>query len=151
MKRYIMTVCILLISVTFVFAGSHKEVTYKDDIRPLMESQCFMCHGDDAPSLEEFDADKEKYENRNIGPRMTTYEEVKVFVTGDDAGAIMRRLDDGSNTADGNPGNMYEYLGRTDEDRQQSLSVFKEWVGYWTLKRSDELTDEDIEKFSIPE
>ncbi len=151
MKRYIVTVCILVISVTFVFAGSHKEVTYQDDIRPLIESQCFMCHGDHAPSLDEFDAEQEKYENRNIGPRMATYEEVKVFVTGDDAGAIMRSLDDGSNTADGNPGNMYEYLGRTDEARQKNLSVFKEWVGHWTLKRSDELTDEDIKKFSIPE
>lgn len=151
MKRYIVTVCILLISATFVFASSHKEVTYQDHIRPLMENKCFMCHGDHAPSLEEFDADQEKYENRNIGPRMTTYEEVKVFVIGDDAGAIMRRLDDGSNTAGGNSGNMYEYLGRTDEARQQNLSVFKEWTGHWTLKRSDELTDEDIQKFSIPE
>jgi hypothetical protein len=42
-------------------------------------------------------------------------------------------------------------LGRTDEDPQKSLSVFKEWVGHWALKRSDELTDEDIAKFSIPE
>lgn len=151
MKLYIVTVYILVISVTFVFAGSHKEVTYQDDIRPLMESQCFMCHGDHAPSLEEFDADQEKYENRNIGLRMTKYEEVKVFVTGDEAGAIMRRLDDGSNTDDGNPGNMYEYLGRTDKARQQNLSVFKGWVGHWTLKHSDELTDEDINKFSIPE
>ena len=151
MKRYFMTACILLVSVTFAFAGSHTAVTYQDDIQPLMESQCFMCHGDHAPSLEDFDADKEKYVNRNMGPRMTTYEEVKVFIKGDDAGAMMRRLDDGSNTADGNPGNMYEYLGGTEEARQQNLSVFKEWVGHWTLKRSNELTDEDMQKFSIPE
>ncbi len=116
-----------------------------------MESQCFSCHGDYAPSLEEFDADQEKYENRNLGPRMTNYKEVKIFVTGDDAGAIMRRFDDGSNTADEDPGNMYHYLGRNDEAQQQNLSVFKEWVGHWTLKRSDELTAEDMEKFSIHE
>jgi len=36
----------------------------------------------------------------------------------------MRLLDDGSESADGNPGNMYEYLGRTKEARQQYLSVF---------------------------
>ncbi len=150
MKRYFLTIFICVMA-TAVFAGSHGKVTYQDHIRPLMESQCFACHGDHAPTLEEFDADQERYENRNLGPRMTTYEETKVFVTGEDAGAMMRRLDDGSNTADGNPGNMYEYLGRTEEDRQQNLSIFKEWVGHWTLKRSNELTDEDMQKFSIPE
>ena len=151
MKRCIVMVGTLVFSITTVFAGSHGDVTYQEDIRPLMESKCFMCHGDHAPSLEEFDANQEEYEARNQGPRMTTYEEVKVFVTGDDAGAMMRRLDDGSNTADGDAGNMYNYLGRTDEVRQKNLSLFKEWVGHWTLKRSNELTDEDMEKFSIPE
>lgn len=151
MKRCIVMVGALLFSITTVFAGSHGDVTYQNDIQPLMESKCYMCHGDHAPSLEEFDANQETYEARNQGPRMTTYEEVKVFVTGDDAGAMMRRLDDGSNTADGDPGNMYHYLGRTDEARQKNLSLFKEWVGHWTLKRSHELTDEDLEKFRIPE
>ena len=151
MKRSVFTLCILALMATMVYAGSHGGVTYQNDIRPLMERQCFGCHGDHAPSLDEFDEDKQKYEDLSQGPRMTTYEEVTIFVNGDDAGALMRRLDDGSNTADGNPGNMNIYLGETDEARKENLSLFRQWVGHWTLKRSGDLTEEDMEKFNIPE
>ena len=66
-----------------------------------------------------------------------------VLVNGDDAGALMRRLDDGSNKDDGEPGNMYSKLGSTEEERQEKLATIKEWVGSWNLKRSDELTEEE--------
>jgi hypothetical protein len=56
----------------------------------------------------------------------------------------MRRLDDGKNTKDGKPGNMYEFLGGTQEERQKNLALFKQWVGLWTLKRLPELTREEI-------
>lgn len=151
MKQFFLSVCILISFGAMVYAGSHGGVTFKNDIRPLMERQCFACHGDHAPTLDEFDADKEKYEAISQGPRMTSYEQVKVFITGDDAGALMRRLDDGTNTEDGNPGNMNVYLGSTDEQRKENLSLFKKWVGHWTLKRSNELTREDMEKFDIRE
>lgn len=151
MKQTIATICILAFLGTAAYAGSHGRVTFSNDVRPIMENQCFMCHGESSPSLEEFDADQETYEARNQGPRMSTYEEVIVFVKGEDAGALMRRLDDGSNTADGNPGNMYGYLGPTDEARDENLAVFKEWVGHWTLKRSGDLTEKDMEQFKVPE
>jgi hypothetical protein len=49
----------------------------------------------------------------------------------------MRRLDDGSNSAERKPGNMYQYLGTTDAERQANLKLFKAWVGAdaWMLKR----------------
>ncbi|WP_416145250.1 hypothetical protein [Planococcus koreensis] len=66
-----------------------------------------------------------------------------ILVNGDDAGALMRRLDDGSSTDDGEPGNMYKNLGSTAEERQENLATIKEWVGNWSLKRSEDLTDEE--------
>ena len=56
----------------------------------------------------------------------------------------MRRLDDGKNIQDGKPGNMYQYLGGTEEERGKSLLLFKQWIGLWTLKRLPELTKEEI-------
>ena len=151
MKRALLGMCILALAGTVAYAGSHSKTSYQDDVRPIMENQCFMCHGDDAPTLEEFDADKETYEARSQGPRMSNYSETIEFVKGEETGALMRRLDDGSNTEDGNPGNMYVYLGATEEEREKNLAVFKKWVGHWTLKRADDLTEEDKEKFKLAE
>ena len=150
MRKALLPFFILMILSTLAYAASHGGATYHNDVQPLLKRQCFACHGDHAPALNEFDADQEKYKSRSLGPRMTTYEQVITFVNGDDAGALMRRLDDGANTSDGNPGNMYMYLGTTDEARRENLSVFKDWVGHWTLKRQDDLSKEDMEKFSIP-
>lgn len=86
-----------------------------------------------------------------VGPRMTTYQELVAFVNGDDAGAIMRRLDDGKNTPTGKPGNMNIYLGDSSEARVKNLDLFQRWVGNWTLKRQAELTAEDHKLFKIVE
>ena len=48
---------------------------------------------------------------------MDTYEDLMIFVNGKDAGALMRRLDDGKNTKDEKPGDMYKTLGGTDTER----------------------------------
>ncbi|MBM9535634.1 hypothetical protein [Desulfobulbus alkaliphilus] len=152
MKKTLLALGALCFGVSLAYAASHGGgVTFQNDIRPLMEQHCFACHGEHAPLLEAFDADKEKYEALSQGPRMTTLEMVKEFVSGDDAGALMRRLDDGTNTQDGSPGNMFMYLGATDEERQENLAVFKQWVGHWTLKRSHELTEEDLAQFKMHE
>ncbi|MBT2571316.1 hypothetical protein [Planococcus sp. ISL-110] len=95
-------------------------------------------------------ADPEKYIAESKGPRLDNYEDLVVLVNGDDAGAIMRRLDDGANTEDGEPGNMYSNLGSTEEERQENLDTFKEWVGSWSLKRSDELTEEERAEITAP-
>ncbi|HSJ36810.1 MAG TPA: hypothetical protein VK945_01180 [Planococcus sp. (in: firmicutes)] len=119
------------------------EVTYVSHIEGIVEQSCISCHGGDSPTLAEFKEDSEKYIAESKGPKLDTYEDLVVLVNGDDAGAIMRRLDDGENTEDGEPGNMYVNLGSTEEERQENLDTFKEWVGNWSLKRSEELTDEE--------
>ena len=49
----------------------------------------------------------------------------------------MRRLDDGSGSADKKPGNMYKYLGETDAERAANLNLVKAWLGEggWNLNR----------------
>lgn len=118
-----------------------KAVTYETAIRPLVEKRCFECHGPKSPTMEEFDKDKQAYKDKDLGPRYDSYENLMVVVNGSDLGALMRRLDDGSNTKDGKPGNMYASLGDTPEERSKNLAVFKEWVGGWTLKRKTEVTE----------
>jgi hypothetical protein len=51
-------------------------------------------------------------------------------------GALMRRLDDGK-AAGGKPGNMYQYLGSSDEERAKNLNAIKTWLGdgAWNLNR----------------
>ncbi len=73
------------------------------------------------------------------GPRMDNYADLLFFVGWPDSGALMRRLDDGSSVhaKGGKPGNMYQYLGTTNKERQKNLSLFKAWVGEggWNLNR----------------
>lgn len=54
----------------------------------------------------------------------------------------MRRLDDGKGSGSGKPGNMYQYLGETEEERQINLNVFKSWIGNWSLKTWDQTSKE---------
>jgi PccH Cytochrome c len=60
-------------------------------------------------------------------------------------GALIRRLDDGKGDQGGKPWNRYDYLGGSDEAKQQNLKLFKEWVGIWTLKRWREITKEELD------
>jgi hypothetical protein len=74
-----------------------------------------------------------------------------------DAGALMRRLDDGANTADKKPGNMYKQLGDTDAERAENLKLFKAWVGdgAWNLNRFEArgtvpaVTKEQMDKLKL--
>ena len=129
------------------------DVSYRKDIRPLMEQKCFACHGASSPYLGDFKEDTKKFEAMLKGPRMDTYADLIFYVGWPDTGAIMRRLDDGKN-AGGKPGNMYQYLGSADEERQKNLNLFKEWVGKdaWKLNRwkakgdVPAITKEDMDK-----
>lgn len=123
--------------------GPDERVTYDNAIQALVERQCGECHGKDSPTMEEFNKDKEKYKKDKTGPRYDTYENLMVVVNGTDTGALMRRLDDGTNTKDGKPGNMYKELGKTDAERAANLALFKRWVGSWNLKRGNEITPEE--------
>lgn len=123
--------------------GKVEKVTYENSVKEIISKNCLVCHGTDAPTFSEFDADKEKYKGLMKGPKMVTYEDLILLVKGDEAGALMRRLDDGTSKDDKQPGNMYNNLGKTEEERQANLAVLKEWVGSWSLKRSAELTDDE--------
>ena len=119
------------------------DVSYRKDISPLWKARCAACHGAQSPYLGDFLDNEKKYRQEMKGPRMDTYADLIFFVGWPDTGAIMRRLDDGSNTIDRKPGNMYQYLGATDEERRANLNVFKAWVSEegWNLKRWDKRGD----------
>ena len=133
------------------------DVTYRKDIRPLWESRCMACHGGESPYLGEFLENKDKYKKLMKGPRMDTYADLIFFVGWPDTGAIMRRLDDGSNNKGGKPGNMYQYLGDSDEERSKNFKLFKAWVGddAWTHKRWNAkgdmppVTKEELSKMKV--
>lgn len=109
------------------------DVTYEADVKGIIADNCLTCHGEDSSAP------------------MHDYESLLAYVNGEDAGLLMRALDNGDNTDDGEPGFMYEHLGETDEERDENLAVLKEWVGHWTLEKSDEWTDEDREKIKAIE
>jgi mono/diheme cytochrome c family protein len=139
-------------------SGLAAEATYTKDIKPLVEGKCAACHGAGAPTLAEFLKDQKKFEAAMKGPRIDTYADLLMLVGWTDTGAIMRRLDDGKNPlAGGKPGNMYQYLGGTEEERQANLGIFKAWVGpeAWNLKRwgargkVPAITKEELDKIQV--
>ena len=149
MSRMILAVFVILVMSVPVFAA--ETVTYEKDIKGIVAKQCLSCHGSDAPSMEEFKRGEDGYKKKMKGPRYDTYANLMVVVKGSDAGALMRRLDDGKNTKDGKPGNMYTYLGSTDAQRSANLETFKKWVGSWSLKKRKELGTEELDAIKAPE
>ncbi|MFN7085210.1 MAG: cytochrome C [Burkholderiales bacterium] len=154
MLRIMFAFCAMLgVSITGIAA----DVTYRKDIRPLWLQKCSGCHGADSPYIGDFEENKKKYEAMFKGPRMDTYADLISFVGWPDTGALMRRLDDGKNTSDGKPGNMYQNLGASEEERQKNLNLFKEWVGKdgWKLNRWQArgkvpaITKEDMDKMIV--
>lgn len=127
------------------------EITYRKHIRPLWVDKCERCHGNDAPYLGEFEEDKKRYEDDDKGPRMDAYADLVFFASWPDTGALMRRLDDGKSKPNGEAGNMYKKLGRSEEERQANLALFKQWIGEdaWTMKRPKEITKEELLKFKL--
>ncbi|MBI3938621.1 MAG: cytochrome C [Betaproteobacteria bacterium] len=145
------------ISMSLVVPVLAADVTYRKDIRPLWEQKCAACHGAGSPYLGDFETDQKKYAAQMKGPRMDTYADLISFVGWPDTGAVMRRLDDGKGAKGGKPGNMYQYLGGTDAERQKNLKLFKAWVGEgaWTLKRFKArgnvpgITKEELERIKV--
>jgi len=116
------------------------DVTYRADIAPMFKAQCADCHSAtaDAPTLADFKLDEEKYTKAKVGPRVDSYENLLMLIAFPDAGALMRRLDDGKSAlAGGKPGNMYKNLGSTDAERAKNLQLVKDWLGdgAWNLNR----------------
>jgi hypothetical protein len=106
------------------------DVTYRNDVAPMVKKYCAECHAaPDAPSMAEFKLDEEKYKKAKVGPRSDTYEHLLQLINGNSTGAFMRRLDDGTNPyAKGKPGNMYKYLGETEEERAANFKIINAWV-----------------------
>jgi len=126
------------------------QVTYESHIQKVVAERCADCHGGSAPSMVDFKKDKDKYTKEKLGPRMDTYENLMVMVNGSDTGAIMRRLDDGTHTKDGKPGNMHKHLGGDGAERAGNLDLFKSWVGSWNLKKGSEISEEEKKAILAP-
>jgi mono/diheme cytochrome c family protein len=137
------------------FAGgaAAQPVTYENTIKGLFAERCASCHASTkgAPTMEEFEKDKEAWKEKRKGPKLDDYASAMIMVNGADAGALMRRLDDGKNAKEGKPGNMYNYLGNNAKERAQRLGLVKTWVGNWTLKRRNELSDAELAAITAPE
>jgi hypothetical protein len=150
-KGTFIAVSFFMVMMGFAMGGEKEGVTYEKDVKSIISKRCLSCHGSGAPTIEEFNKNKEGFKQKNKGPRMDTYENLMIFVNGKDTGALMRRLDDGKNTKDGKTGNMYNYLGGTDLERVNNLEIIKKWVGDWTLKRRAEITEEELKAIKARE
>ena len=106
--------------------------------------------GSKSPEHMEFAKDTDRYTKKMKGPKMDSYTHLTSFIVWPDTGSLMRRLDDGSNTTDGKPGNMYKHLGKTQKERQESLQQFKNWVGHWTVQEWADISKESIDKMKLP-
>jgi hypothetical protein len=137
--------------VTVTGSAAAQSVTYENTVKKILAERCMACHGAGAPTLAEFDKDKDGWKKKMKGPRFDSYANLMILVNGSDAGALMRRLDDGKNTKDGKPGNMYVWLGSSDAERAQRLDVMKQWVGNWSLKRRKELTEGELRSITAAE
>jgi hypothetical protein len=127
-----------------------QEATWSGSIKGIMEKHCFTCHGpESAPEYPLFKKEKEAWLARGQAMRMDSYSHLVAFVGWPNTGALMRRLDDGKGAKDGKPGNMYQHLGATEEERQQNLGQFKAWVGNWSLKRWPETAKEDLNGIKV--
>ena len=147
MKKLIMG--LVAMAIVWGVQAQAAEVTWQKDIKPIFDRQCAGCHGADAPELGEFKKDKKKWTDKSIGMRMDSYSHMMTFVGWPDAGALMRRLDDGSGKADKKAGNMYEHLGANEAERQANLGTFKAWVGNWNLKRWKDVTKEELNALQV--
>jgi hypothetical protein len=144
MNRTFWSVILLVGFVLWASVSLAEDVKYRTHIKQVFDAKCLSCHGSSAPEYEQFGVEKDKWLKQGLGMKMDSFRQLANFVVWPNTGAVMRRLDDGKNTKDGKPGNMYQYLGDTEEERQKNFSLFKQWIGLWTLKRLPELTKEEI-------
>ena len=112
-----------------------QELTWRKDVAPIVAQKCAVCHGPNAPEYNDWmllGDDKRS----TVPSRMDTYHHFMSYVTWPATGAIMRRLDDGK-AAGGKPGNMYKFLGATDEERSKNFKTIQDWLGdgAWNMNR----------------
>ncbi len=150
MKRAFIGIVVLGMVLSFTSIALSEDITYRKHIKPLFDVKCVACHGSEAaPEYYAFKEETDKWRSRGKGMKMDTYSHLIFYTAWPDTGALMRRLNDGKGVKDGKPGNMYQYLGGTEEERQQNLKLFKEWIGNWTLKRWNEITKEEMDGIKV--
>jgi hypothetical protein len=131
-------------------ARSAGVVTYREHVQPLLAARCSACHGSEAAhTIYAFNEEPERWMAQGQAMRMDTYSHLVAYIVWPDTGAFMRRLDDGTTSQEGKPGNMYIYLGTTEEERQQNLQILKDWVGNWNLKRWKEVSKEELVELEL--
>ena len=116
-------------------SATAQELTWRKEVGPMVAAKCGACHGANTPEYSDWmllGDDKRK----TVGPRIDSYPTFMTYVVWPGTGAMMRRLDDGK-AAGGKPGNMYQYLGSSDEERAKNLQMVKTWLGdgAWNLNR----------------
>lgn len=142
MKRVCALVVLAMICMAFsVFA---EDVTYTGQIKGIFDAKCAGCHGGDALEEEVWGKNAKEFKANGVGMKMNTFRTLTDFIVWPNTGALMRRLDNGQNTKDKKPGNMYQYLGDTEQEREKNLTIFKSWIPLWKLVRIDGLTKEEI-------
>jgi hypothetical protein len=112
-----------------------QDGTWRKDVAPMVAAKCGACHGAASPEYNDWSMLPED-KRRTVAPRMDTYPHFMSYVVWPATGAMQRRLDDGK-AAGGKPGNMYQFLGATDEERAKNLRLLKGWLGdgAWNLNR----------------
>jgi cytochrome c5 len=144
------SVFIAIMGLLAVAQQASAQPTYRDSVGKLFDEKCAVCHGKNAaPGYQAFKQEKEKWLASGQGMRMDSYSLLIGHVGWPETGALMRRLDDGANTKDKKPGNMYRYLGADEAERKANLAIFKEWVGNWTLKRWNEISKEELSGIKV--
>lgn len=122
-----------------------QETTWRKDVKPLFDARCAACHSDvSAPEHDAFKEKKQRWLANGQGMRMNSYSHLIYYTAWPGTGALMRRLDDGRNLKGGKAGNMYQFLGATEAERQKNLAVFKAWVGTWVVKRWPDVTKDEL-------
>ncbi len=114
-----------------------QDLSWRNDVQPIVQARCAACHGASAPVYEDWNLDRDKWTKQKVGPRMDTYFTFMRHVVWPATGSVMRRLDDGKTDPGGKPGNMYNFLGGTNEERARNLQTIKTWLGdgAWNLNR----------------
>lgn len=146
MKKVIAAAALTALAATTAQAD---EITWSGTVKQIFDKQCSACHGKDAPEYAAFKKDKDAWIKKGAGMRMDTYSHLVSFVGWPNSGALMRRLDDGKGSKEGKAGNMYRHLGADEQERQANLTLFKQWVGSWSLKRWADLSKDDLSDLKV--
>ena len=135
MKRLMFAAAMLA---AFTMSAGAQDLTWRNDIAPIVKKSCAQCHGANAPEYGDWMLLGEEA-RKTKAPRMDTYGNFMDYVVWPATGAMMRRLDDGANSG-GKAGNMYKYLGASDDERAKNLATIKAWLGdgAWNLNRFGE-------------